>query len=214
MNGLKKFKMIKAIIFDFDNVVISSIKQVLAYDKLIFKHFNIKFPKGKKQRLLYTLCEEDQYPVFFSSINKKEFLEYKHSIDFRKYLKFIKISKNTKTLFRFLKNNGYKIAIVTNRSDTTYQILDYFKIKGYFDVILTSEHMKKHKPDPYPINLAVKKLGLRKSEVLYVGDDKVDIEAGKKARVDVIMYKNKFKGADYYINSLKQIKKILGDLNV
>lgn len=206
--------MIKAIIFDFDNVLIDSRRQALTYQKVIFKHFNVEFPEGKRQRILYTISEEDQYKIFFSKVNKKEFWNYANSLNFKKYLKSIKISRDSKILLKFLKNNKYKVAIVTNRSDTTYQILDYFKIKDYFDVILTSEHIKKHKPDPYPINLAVKKLGLKKSEVLYVGDDKVDIEAGKKAKVKVIMYKNKFKGADYYINSLKQIKKILGDLNV
>lgn len=205
--------MIKAVIFDFDNVLIDSRRGTLTYKRPIFKHFGVKFPKGKKQRLLYTLCEEDQYKIFFSKVNEKEYWTYKNKINFTKHLKFIKISKNMKTLFRFLKNNSYKIAIVTNRSDTTYQILDYFKIKDYFDVILTSEHIKKHKPDPYPINLAVKKLGLKKSEALYIGDDKVDIEAGKKAKVKVVLYKNKFKGADYYINDLRQIKNIIDDLN-
>ena len=205
--------MIKAVIFDFDNVLIKSIREVLIYQRRIFKRFGIKFPKGKKQRLLYTLDESDHYKIFFSDISKKEYDDYIKHINFRKYLRFIKISKNIKNLLRFLQNKKYKIAIVTNRHETTYMILDYFKIRKYFNVIVTGEHIKKHKPDPYPINLAVKRLGLKKSEVLYVGDDKVDIEAAKKAKVKIVLYINKFKGADYYINDLRQIKKIISDLN-
>ncbi len=205
--------MIKAVIFDFDQVLINSVREVLTHKHPIFKHFGIKFPKGKKQRLLYTLNEEDQYDIFFPKVNEKEFWDYKNKINFKKYLKLIKISKDAKKLLRFLKNKKYKTAIVTNRGDSTYQILDYFRMREYFDVILLGRHIKKHKPDPYPINLAVRKLGLKKSEVLYVGDDRVDIEAGTKAKVKVILYRNKFKGADYYISGLRQIKKIIVDLN-
>ncbi len=208
-----KFFMIKAVIFDLDQVLIKSIKPIFAFYKVIFKKFGLKFPKGKKRRLLYTLTGEGNYKVFFSKINEKEYKSFIRSLDFNEYIKPIEISKNAIELLKYLKKK-YKIALVTNRGNSTYLVLDKFKIKKYFDVVLTGKDIKKPKPNPYPINLVAKKLKLGKTEILYVGDDIVDIGAGKRANVNVVLYKNKFKGADYYINDLKKIKKIIGDINV
>ncbi len=201
--------MKKAVIFDLDEVLIDSVESGVAFYKHTFKHFNIKLPKGKKQRLLYTLSGEGNYNAFFRTISKDEYFKYKKSINFNKYLKLIKISKNAKELLKFLVNKKYKTAIVTNRGRTTYLILKRFKIEKYFDIVLIDKDMKRTKPDPYSINLAVKKLKVKKSEVLYLGDDIVDIKAAKKAKVKIALYKNKFKGADYYINDLLKLKKYL-----
>jgi len=201
--------MIKAVIFDFDNVLIDSIKQAKDYYHQIFSHFDRKFPSKNKERMLYTLDENAKYKLFFSDINRKAFFDYKYSIDFKDYIDKVKLIKGSKELLVYLKSKKIKIGLVTNRGDSTYYILDHFKIKKYFDVILTAKHIKKAKPDPYPINLAVKKLKVHKKDIIYVGDDKVDITAGKNAKVKVILYKNNFRGADYQIKNLLDIKKII-----
>jgi len=201
--------MIRAVIFDFDNVLIDSIKQAKDYYHQIFSHFGRRFPSKKKERLLYTLDENAKYRLFFSDISRKEFFDYKYSIDFGDYIKEVKLVKGSKELLTYLKSKKIKIGLVTNRGDSTFYILDYFMIKRYFDVVLTSRHMKKVKPDPYPIDLAVKRLKVSKKDVLYVGDDKVDIAAGKNADVKVILFKNRFRGADYHIKNILDIKKII-----
>ena len=205
--------MIKVVIFDLDEVLIKSKKQTLILYRHLFNFFGIKFPEKNKQRLLYTQSEKNNYKSFFSKINKKNYFDYRKSIDFKDYIKFIKISKNTKIILKFLKENKIKMAIATNRGSSTKTVLDYFKIREYFDLIITEKDIKKPKPDPFPINLAIKKLKIKKEEVLYVGDDIIDIKAGKGAGVKMVLYGNKFKGADYYISNLIQIKKIIKDVN-
>jgi len=92
-------------------------------------------------------------------------------------------------------------------------ILDYFKIKKYFNCIIDVYDVKKPKPNPEPVLKALKKLKVNKNQALYVGDDKVDILAGKRAGVKVVLYKQKFKNADYHINDLIKIKDIIKNLN-
>ncbi|MCK4521695.1 MAG: HAD-IA family hydrolase [Nanoarchaeota archaeon] len=191
-------------------VLINSIKQVVLYNKYVFKHFNIEFPKKQEQRKLYTLDAKGNYKHFIKGrIDEKDYYNFRESIDLKKYLKYIKLNKNAKKLLDYLKKNKIKIAVATNRGNSTFLILKKFKIKKYFDVIITDRDIKKAKPHPDSINKAVKKLKLKKSEVLYVGDDIVDIEAGKRAKVKVALYGNKFKGADYYIKDLMKIEELL-----
>jgi len=199
--------MIKAVIFDLDLVLINALKEIFSLNDYMSKHFKIKLPK--KKRLLYTLDTEAIRKRFYSKINKKEFYDYYKNRDFKDYLSSIKVHKNAREILKYLKNNKYKIALVTNRGHSTQLILNYFKIAKYFDSVLTVYDIKKPKPNPQPIIKTMKTLKVKKSEVLYVGDDIIDVRAGKGAGVSVVLYTNKFKGADYYIKDLIQIKNIL-----
>ncbi len=48
-------------------------------------------------------------------------------------------------------------------------------------VLVCPEHVSRSKPDPEMITLACRQLGLEPAQVLYIGDDARDIEAGRAA---------------------------------
>lgn len=48
-------------------------------------------------------------------------------------------------------------------------------------VLICPDHVRNSKPDPEPVLLACAKLGLQPAEVLFIGDDKRDIESGQAA---------------------------------
>ena len=65
-------------------------------------------------------------------------------------------------------------------------VLRKFGVEKLFDVVIAMEDYppEKSKPDPYPISLAVGKLGTTKG--IYVGDSVDDIIAAKRAGVKAI----------------------------
>lgn len=48
-------------------------------------------------------------------------------------------------------------------------------------VLICPEHVQRSKPDPEPVLLACQQLGLQPAEVLFIGDDRRDIESGQAA---------------------------------
>jgi phosphoglycolate phosphatase-like HAD superfamily hydrolase len=106
-----------------------------------------------------------------------------------------------------------KIGLVTNTSmkavDTVFQLHD---LKMYFDVVITREKVKKLKPDPEGIILALKKLGVK--TFFMVGDLDHDVSAAKSAKGTSILVKRNpnektdFE-ADYVVHSLSEILKII-----
>jgi len=48
-------------------------------------------------------------------------------------------------------------------------------------VLVCPDHVRNSKPDPEPVLLACSLLGLQPAEVLFVGDDKRDIDSGQAA---------------------------------
>jgi len=55
-----------------------------------------------------------------------------------------------------------------------------------FEVVITPEYSTKHKPDPEPLLVACKKMGVDPKEVVYVGDMMVDYMMSKQAGADFI----------------------------
>lgn len=86
-----------------------------------------------------------------------------------------------------LKEEGYKIAVCTNKLDSSAQILMKHFFNGIFDYVLGSNEVIKKKPAPDMINLVIKELGVNKEECLYVGDTEIDYIAATNANIDVLV---------------------------
>jgi pyrophosphatase PpaX len=97
-----------------------------------------------------------------------------------------------------LKEKGYKLAIVTTkREDVAFKGLRLMKLDSYFDVMIAYDHVKKVKPDPEPIFLALEKLGSKPEEALMVGDNFHDVLAGKNAGTKTAGVAWSIKGREY-----------------
>jgi HAD superfamily phosphatase len=76
--------------------------------------------------------------------------------------------------------------IVTGRPrQETFYVLQKFGVVELFDAVVVMEDYpaEKAKPDPLPITLALKKLGVNVERAIYVGDSVDDIVASKRAAV-------------------------------
>lgn len=86
-----------------------------------------------------------------------------------------------------LASQGRKLGIVTAKGrqtvDLAFRVLD---LERHFDVVVTADMTKRHKPDPEPVETALELLGSRPSEAAFVGDSPYDIESGKAAGVFAI----------------------------
>ncbi|WP_297550405.1 HAD family hydrolase [Thermococcus sp.] len=116
-----------------------------------------------------------------------------------------------------LRNMGLKLAAVSNASqDNTELVLRAFGLDKYFDIILGKDYtyLDGVKPNPYLVNKALRLMKLRPDEVLLVGDSIRDILAGKRAGVKTvnIVRFEKVPGADYYVNDLWELVKIVRGL--
>lgn len=84
-----------------------------------------------------------------------------------------------------LRRGGAKVGIVSSKM--RYRIIETFdrqvKCRPY-DIIIGLDDVDRPKPDPAGIELIIEKLGIKKSELLYVGDSYIDAETAMNAGVD------------------------------
>ena len=81
-----------------------------------------------------------------------------------------------------LREQGYRLGIVTTKfAYRVRNIMKKFDVEDLFDVFIGVGDVTKVKPDPEGLFLAVKRLGVKKEEVLYIGDSYVDAKAAEAA---------------------------------
>ncbi|MEO5953681.1 MAG: HAD-IIIA family hydrolase [Chloroflexia bacterium] len=81
-----------------------------------------------------------------------------------------------------LKEAGLLLGVVTAKKlVTAMRGLDLFDLAPFFNTIVTLEDSSKHKPSPEPLLVAAQRLDIAPEQAIYVGDARVDIEAGNAA---------------------------------
>jgi putative hydrolase of the HAD superfamily len=115
-------------------------------------------------------------------------------------------------------SHSFKVGVVSNGlPDVQYNKLETLKLRNLFSCIVLSEEIGIRKPDPGIFHLAAKKLGVKPSECLYVGnsyDD--DITGAKKAGMKACWFNRKKATAksgsiraDFEINKMTALLDIL-----
>ena len=83
-----------------------------------------------------------------------------------------------------IKGSGRRLALFTGVEKNMMEYtLNPFKLVDFFGVRITADDIRKSKPDPEGINLALSRINADPKESMYVGDSPSDIIAGKRARV-------------------------------
>lgn len=84
-----------------------------------------------------------------------------------------------------LERRGLRLALVTSSSGPL-PFLDRWGIRGCFSAIVGREDVRRIKPDPEAVALALDRIGLAPAEAISVGDTPLDVLAGRRAGVRTV----------------------------
>ncbi len=179
--------MVKAIIYDLDDLMVQShLIHVKAWE-LELKKFGKSFSDLPKEDIGKYL---GMRVIDITKIIKKD-LQLKTPIDqlykerneiFQTLIK--KELKTTPGLRYSLKlfKDKFKIALASSGTKVYINlVLEKFKIRDYFDVLVTGDDVKAGKPDPQTYLKACQKLDLKPDECLVLEDATKGIESAKRA---------------------------------
>jgi len=86
---------------------------------------------------------------------------------------------------RTLHGRGLRLAVVTS-SMGELPFLDRWEVRQLFDAVVRREDVRRIKPDPESLLLALDRLGLAPHETLNVGDTPLDVRAGTAAGIETV----------------------------
>ena len=139
-------------------------------------------------------------------------LHYTHNIDDDSVL-----FNNVRNVLEFLKDNGIKLAVCTNKMERLSNILlEKLNVLHMFDYLVGGDSLSKSKPDPYPLLNICEKLNTEISDSIMIGDSLTDLNAGKGAGMPVVLVsygytdnKDIYNEADLVINDFSQLKELV-----
>ena len=173
------------VLFDFDGTVVDSTDAVLG----AWRHtYDVLDPGGyNEEACLSTFGEKLDVSLhkFFPDHPVDDVVKIYRDWQIGRLGQYVHEFPGVLDAIRNIHNAGYKTGVVTSRHRETAVILfDMFHVHDVFDVIIDCEDTVKHKPDPEPIDLALKKLDSEPEKTLYVGDAVFDLLTSHNAGVD------------------------------
>ena len=198
-------KMIKAVFFDCDGVIVDSEPIHLKFEGEYLRQHHLEHLIEKLPKIMIgTHKSQDPWGMLLQN-EKLEISIEKFKADLYNYkeekLKEIRFSdaifKDVKETLFLLKEKGIKIACASSSAKSyVVDILEGGGILDYFDLIVSCDDFTKSKPDPEIYNFCCDYFKLNKEECLVIEDSPMGIEAGKNAGIMVLSRKDNRFGLD------------------
>lgn len=175
-------KKINTVLFDLDGTLVDSNELIIETFRQTIQQF---YPDRElSRRQLIDLVGPPLQETFQQYTNDpflvEEMIRTYRSIYKKLEFEYVTLYPNVSETLSELKQKGYHLGIVTTKFlESAYPSIKHFNIDQFFDVIIGLDDVKKHKPDPEPIYKALENLDYQ--EVVMVGDNSSDIEAGMNA---------------------------------
>lgn len=181
-------KNIKLIIFDLDGTLVNAYPAIISSFNYTMQKLN--YPKLGVLSIRRAVGWGDKN-LLKPFINPKDLISalaiYRQHHK-KALIKGSCLFPRVKIILQYLKNNGYKLAVASNRpSKFSLILIRHLGLKKYFNYVLCSDKLRYGKPHPEILNKIMQRLSCLASQSLYVGDMAIDAQAGRRAKVKTII---------------------------
>ena len=207
-------KNIKACIFDLDGTLVDSMWMWPEIDKEYLGRFGIEYDDNLKNEIDGISFHETA--VYFKnkfgiSDSIEKICKDWEDMAYDKYKYEVKEKRGCQKFLEQLKSKGIKMGIATSNNRS---MVDVVGMKNFFEVITTSDEVKKGKPAPDVYLTTAKLLNVEPKHCLVFEDVVAGIIAGKSAGMKVCAVEDDFTRevrqrkkelSDYYIDDYSEL---------
>ena len=180
----------KAVLFDMDGTILDTLEDLHQAVNASLRHFSLpeisreatrQYVGNGARRLI-----EQAVPTGTAAELTEELLSY--------YILWYDRHSEEKTapyagvpeMLNALRKNGLRLAVISNKPDQTVRSLAARYFGDFFESCAGEKAGIRRKPAPDTVFLAMREMGLRAEECVYVGDSEVDVATARNAGVDCI----------------------------
>ena len=182
-------KPIHACIWDLDGTLLDSYDVILDSLQETMKHYGHTYDREylRKYVILHSVHQ------FILEFAEKEGLQFEMVYQYYTTLQDadndkVKLIKNAKQTLQLLKRKGVRNYVYTHKDHTAKQVLEDLGIAEYICYTITGDDCFAKKPDPEGLRYLLDKFKLNPEYCTYVGDRRLDEEAGKRTGIKCILF--------------------------
>ena len=186
--------------------------QKLEKAKLVLEKYNTRVNPREKEVSSQTIFEE----IFDEWGENKEKLKNSKKSFYEFFQREAFIYDDVKEILEYCKNNKIKCSVYTDVAygmDDEFSLNDIAEIADYIQLKLTSLNVGYRKPNKKGFEIMLEKFNCKPEEILYVGDEKKDIDGAKTVGIKSILInrdnQEKNFNQDYTISKLFEIIDII-----
>lgn len=178
--------MLKAVIFDLDGTLVNTLEDLCDSTNYALEKYG--FEKRELSKF-NKLVGSGVLNLIEQAISTRPFTEEEKQTVFNCFMTHYRGNFLTKSLpyegmyecVKTLKENGVKLAVVSNKIDEMTQKIVNELFSGEFSEVFGKVEEYPIKPDPTLTLEVIKRLGVKPCETAFVGDSEVDIKTAKNA---------------------------------
>mgnify|MGYP000936416411 CR=1 FL=1 len=209
--------MLEAVIFDMDGVIVDSEPWHLEVNLKLFEELGFELSLEEYKQFIGK-SNIDMWSLLKNKYSLKQSMQELLKIQGEKNIQYLQQQKDgliegILTLLRTLKEKGIPTGLASSSSlEYIEAVLDKYKIREYFQVVVTGESMEKGKPAPDIFLYTAKLLEAKSENCVVIEDSENGVKAAKAGGMRCIGFKNPnsgeqdLHGADWLIDSIKEIR--------
>ncbi|HHY25071.1 MAG TPA: HAD-IA family hydrolase [Clostridiaceae bacterium] len=175
--------MIKYLIFDFDGTVVDSAGLYIRLANNIADELGLPKLCLEELRSFTSMPIKNRCKILGIPLYRLPAMNIRMQEEIKNHIHELQWIDGIENEIRKLKESGFKLVIISSNSISNIERFFENKNLDVFDEIYSSKGIfDKHSS----INKLIKKLGIKKDEAVYIGDEYRDIKACKKSKVRII----------------------------
>jgi len=211
---------IDLIIFDLDGTLVNSIPDLTISLNHVAKKINKpQFSEGEISSIVgggITRLIEKSFNIPSNDLEFKNILNLFMKHHEQNCTNMSYLYKNTIEILEYFKSK--KLAILSNKIDyLTKQVVSYYNIDSYFDIVLGATDELSKKPSPEPVLHILNTLNILPNNAIMVGDSEPDIICSKNAGIRSVALTSGYRSKaqleplkpDFLIDNIYDLKDII-----
>jgi len=184
------FNLYRLAIFDFDGTLVDSAPGIIDVMRTMVVEYDLSMETFESWSSLIGVPLMKQMELIFpdrpQSYHALMANRYRSIYD-TKAVELCPPFPSLKGVLERLVEANVEIAIASSKRRAIIEpVLEHHKLAGYFRLVVGSQEVANHKPDPESVHVIANKLAIPHKDLVVIGDSTFDLEMARNAGVDGI----------------------------